>query len=543
MYAGLFLVGSEHHRCMSKKKKSSKRPSREKAEPSGSENTPEDQDAKVIDRGESKLVIKGADATGGKTSPPRELEVEPRIILPAKDTAAEPQVNEVVESEVVRLQTQSEPGQDRVKLEKGKFEKLEQPDKAAQEEEKWGAEIKMGWWIAISGLSVAALLMAGLIIKYSYDGDSKEAVSVPLAPGFPMDDPFEGSPQKWLQENTVLARKQAVEILSKYVSAQNDQQRSKLVRDSNSYLEHVKSWQAGFNPRPVDDEHCAWSVADIGDTGYLMLKGRDAEFMPMRVYFVRTGETLKLDWHATVGWSAVSMKTIKEDLKKHQAEIEQINLDYRLAVQKAKQEEKDYDKKLVAYQRKLREQTQQGARSEYVVQSGDTLEKIAERHQIGMDVLTGENKLEGKAVSAGQVLKIPADPGAVPDAGTLVSPQMPQAVSKIKKPGLPAELYTEPITLRCLLSRRNEFYAGPYNDREHSAFMLRSPDRLTYLWGYVKRDSALDQELRRLLDHGRFVVGLKKDYPVTVRTKKALKDALPSQLELLELAHPGWVAP
>ena len=108
---------------------------------------------------------------------------------------------------------------------------------------------------------------------------------------------------------------------------------------------------------------------------------------------------------------------------------------------------------------------------------------------------------------------------------------------------LPTGLYSDPVTLRCLLTRRNEFYAGPYNAEDHSAFMLRSADRLTHLWGYVERDSKLDHDLRRLLDHGRFVIELKKNLPVTVKVKRAKKDALPSQLELMELVHPNWVSP
>ncbi|MBK1829557.1 hypothetical protein JIN77_02370 [Verrucomicrobiaceae bacterium R5-34] len=99
------------------------------------------------------------------------------------------------------------------------------------------------------------------------------------------------------------------------------------------------------------------------------------------------------------------------------------------------------------------------------------------------------------------------------------------------------------ILIRCLIQRRNEFYAGPYNDEEHSAFMLASPDLGQSFWGYVDRDSALDLELRRLLDHGSFVVSLKKNVRVTLRVRSGQKDALPSQLEVVELVFPDWVAP
>ncbi len=97
--------------------------------------------------------------------------------------------------------------------------------------------------------------------------------------------------------------------------------------------------------------------------------------------------------------------------------------------------------------------------------------------------------------------------------------------------------------MRCKDRRRDEFYAGPYNDKDHAAFMLIAADSAYYMWAYTPRDSALDLELRRLLDHGRFVVDLKKDLRVTVRVRRSQKDALPSQLELMELIHPEWVTP
>lgn len=105
------------------------------------------------------------------------------------------------------------------------------------------------------------------------------------------------------------------------------------------------------------------------------------------------------------------------------------------------------------------------------------------------------------------------------------------------------ELFTKPLLVRCLISRRDEFYTGPYNDREHSVFMLLSPDKSKHLWAYTDRDSALDIELRRFLDHGRFVMALKKNRHVTLRIQRNQKEALPSQVELVEIVHPEWVTP
>lgn len=101
----------------------------------------------------------------------------------------------------------------------------------------------------------------------------------------------------------------------------------------------------------------------------------------------------------------------------------------------------------------------------------------------------------------------------------------------------------EPVLLRCMLSRRNGFYAGPYNDEDYSVFMLLSPDKTQNIWGYTQRNSPLDIELRKMLDHGLFVIELKKDLRVTVRITHGVSDALPSQFELVELVHSEWVHP
>jgi len=114
-----------------------------------------------------------------------------------------------------------------------------------------------------------------------------------------------------------------------------------------------------------------------------------------------------------------------------------------------------------------------------------------------------------------------------------------QSIANIKK----ASVSSESVLVRCLLRRRNEFYVGPYNDKEHAAYMILSSDKEDYLWAYVNRGSELDEALRRLLDHGSFVVDLKKDIRVTLRVRAGKKDALPSQLELIELVHPEWVRP
>lgn len=108
---------------------------------------------------------------------------------------------------------------------------------------------------------------------------------------------------------------------------------------------------------------------------------------------------------------------------------------------------------------------------------------------------------------------------------------------------LPDEIYTASMAVRCMLRKKEEFYAGPYNDREYSGYMLLSADKMHYMWGYVAKDSALDSKLKAILDHGSFVVRLKKDERVILRVRLSKKDALASQLEIVELTNSEWVNP
>lgn len=104
-------------------------------------------------------------------------------------------------------------------------------------------------------------------------------------------------------------------------------------------------------------------------------------------------------------------------------------------------------------------------------------------------------------------------------------------------------LYQEPVLVRCYLGRKQEHYSGSYNDQEHAVYMLKSPDYKTSFWAYVKRDSELNTKLKKMLGHGRYVMRLKADIPVTLRVARSKHDALPSQLDIVELVFKDWVAP
>lgn len=399
-----------------------------------------EQESTVISKGKASLIISGAEEVRSEASKPKSIEAEPRVIVPVdRDSNAElvESDSDQAEEEIQRLEAQKISSKDRIKVEKAKFEKLEnRPDDAELQEQGWGGEVSTGWWVIIAGVSAAALILGGLIIKGMYDGDKVETVTA-TAPLGPVEvDPHEGSPEKWFHERAGKIGFSASDVLRSYSLADTDVARSQWVRFPEIFKVKSKEREVFLKPRIDQIEEQSWSIDHIEETAFLTLDCKDSEFMPFRAYFVREGEQLKLDWQATTAWSEVGLEEIKKDVKKHLA-----------------------------------------------------------RTDVSQD------------------------------------------------PSHSDAIYNDPVLVRCLIRRKDEFYAGPYNDKEHSAYMVIAADNINYMWAYTERDSALDLELRELLNHGRFVVDLKKDIRVTIRVMRDKKDALPSQLKLVELLHREWVTP
>ena len=388
---------------------------------------------KVIDRGGSKLVIKGGGISNQDEGTGREILVEPRVVETSRSENLEVLEEEEL-VEVVQLKDVKDPGKNRLRPEQAEFVQLEKPpDKTEEEEGKWehSKGVGLSWGMLFAGMMVVVLLVGILTFKYFYELDESEQQITKVAPPVGDEDLFKSASKQWFHKNRIVNRNRAIALLEKYVSAKNNEERSLLVRDPESYLEHIDKWPVEFRPRAVDDDFCVWAIRDIEEDVYLKLMGRDVDFMPMRAYFVRDGDNdaLKLDWHASVGWSKVSMREMKNRL------------------------------------------------------------------------LRGASLAEG-----------------ISDKDSIV--------------------------LRCFLTKKQEFYVTPYDENEHSSYMLISADRETYFWAYTKRASQLDESLRQLLDHGRFVVDLKKNFPVTVRVKKPSSgSALPIQLDLVDLVHSEWLTP
>ncbi|MCP5535622.1 MAG: LysM peptidoglycan-binding domain-containing protein [Akkermansiaceae bacterium] len=502
-----------------------------------------EKESKIISKGKASLIISGVEEARSEAEKPQPLVVEPRVTVARVDSRdpVDEETDEATEAgeQVQRLENSVNPGKERIKVDQAKFEKLEQrPDEAEIQEEQWGSGISPGWWVALAGGGAAVLLLGGLALESWFDGDEVQTVVEPPA-YVPEPDPHEGSPEQWFHQRAGRINVDARAVLSAFMAAKDDEARSKYVRFPERYLQRPDSQAGQINPRLEQIDTQAYDIAHTEDVAFLTLDCQDTDFMPFRAYFTRDGDRLKIDWEATVAQCDVSLKKMHSDIKEQQLRIEEIKRKHRLA-------QADYAAAVRQRSRAIEARRLQDIRKKeattpklHVVAKGETIEHIARKYQVSVKELMTVNQLATDLLQISQTLKIPGL-SAPPAEEDIVVPPEPKPVAAAV---LPAELYTEPMLVRCMVRRRDEFYAGPYNDKLHSAFMIISADRVQSMWAYTKRDSPLDLELRRLLDHGRFVVDLKKDLRVTLRVRRAQKDALPSQLELVELIHPEWVTP
>ncbi len=496
---------------------------------------------KVISKGKASLVISGAEDVPKEAPLPKQLVPEPRLVSPEKPAQPEKHLHEKEpEPEFIsRLESKVNPGKERIKVDKAKFEKLQQrPDEAEVREEEWGKAISPGWWVALGGLAAIVLLLAALAIESLIDGDEAEVVQ-PAAYAEPEPDPYEGSPEKWFRDRAGRIAEQARVVMDGYVHAQTTSERSQYVRFPETYRQRVKDWHVPVSPRYQNTSEYKINVRHTGDTAFLAVDCRGEDFLPFRGYFVHEGDSLKLDWEATVAWSEVSLAKMKSGIREHQRAVHELEQKHRRATEAYREATARRAKALEALEEQRLRREKAAEPKIHIVSRGENMDVIARRYGITLAELMEANKMTSDLLQIGQSLTIPNPGGAVSEPDVVVPP----APAEVPPLVLPAPLYSEPLLVRCMISRKDEFYAGPYNDEDYSAYMLTAPNGVGYMWAYTDRDSELDLELRRMLDHGRFVVDLKKNLRVTVRVVREKKDALPSQLKFVELVHPEWVTP
>ena len=303
----------------------------------------------------------------------------------------------------------------------GKISKQSRVKKAHNSEDTWTKDSEVSFnlvkWLLMAGGGFLAIIVLSLVIFLKPTKAEQEELSNTRV-GNVFDKELKEDVETWFYSGSSNAHAKAIELLSNFKTAKDDTSRSKMVRNPDSYLALAKSTTININPLINSKDSQKWFIGQTGGTGYLRLICNDESHMPFRAYFVRDGESLKLDVDATLALSEIS----------------------------------------------------------------------------------------------------PSD-------------------------GLVALEDSEEKVFRCLISRKSEFYSGSYNDEDHAFYLLRFADESHTMWGYVEAGSELDLQLKGVLDHGSYIMPLKKNVRVTLKVARRSEDSLPKQIDIVALLHKEWITP
>ncbi|MGJ8678389.1 MAG: hypothetical protein ACSHX0_12800 [Akkermansiaceae bacterium] len=188
-------------------------------------------------------------------------------------------------------------------------------DPSTIEENKWGGETTGNLslkWLWRGALLTLVMIILGLVfhslkMKSDEQGAVKSNTNQKALPE--VEDP-----EKWFHDNLGVSRKKGVEILDSFLSLEDSEAQSLLVRDKTFFKNHrSESWTIN-KPRVNSNNFQLWSVGHNEQTAFLKLSCRDQLGMPFSAYFTRSGETIQLDWASSVRWSEVSLEP--DELKK-----------------------------------------------------------------------------------------------------------------------------------------------------------------------------------------------------------------------------------
>lgn len=129
--------------------------------------------------------------------------------------------------------------------------------------------------------------------------------------------------------------------------------------------------------------------------------------------------------------------------------------------------------------------------------------------------------------------------------------------SEIALEELPTASSVQNILIRCALVKEPHFDFDPDRLRKSvpptivvvhpeplSWYLLRGSDPTANIWGWVPKNSKLDQELRKLFDFGRIVLERKEEVRVVLKVSKSPLDGTKeNEFRIDELLTEDWVLP
>lgn len=101
----------------------------------------------------------------------------------------------------------------------------------------------------------------------------------------------------------------------------------------------------------------------------------------------------------------------------------------------------------------------------------------------------------------------------------------------------------ETFEVRGLLERQ-EMYSIQYPESKYVSYMISTPDRESFVWGYAERGTKMEQTIHEVLDQGRFLLQEKPSDRIFVRLRRMpAEGGLSNQFLMEELHHREWLTP
>jgi len=289
------------------------------------------EDEKNHEENISKLEVSKQDQlsnTSEQCDAVQKLTVEPRRIRPEPRkkgfSKCQPkEIDEELESQEEEvwggdLNRKKPAGKNRLKPDKVVFEKLEErPSEDEVQENQWGAssgESSEGGsfrFFLIGGVLVFVLLVGLVGMRLLSGGELEKAEVMRGSSEGASSQAVEENPEKWIRDHFGEMNTESLHILKEYTAAKDKLSRSQWVRNPERYLKLVDDWPVKVSIRMSGDDLYKWDVGHTNGKAYLILIGKDRDYMPLRVYFTREGGDLKLDWEATTAWSEVSLEALR----------------------------------------------------------------------------------------------------------------------------------------------------------------------------------------------------------------------------------------
>lgn len=163
-------------------------------------------------------------------------------------------------------------------------------------------------WLMIAGTSVGGVIVAAMATQElmlapkpkppaSHLEVVEESKVVEIL-GFELDGPSEAT---------------ARSLLAAYAKATTPEEVAPLIRDAARLTPRLsQDWQPWHAPADwLPARSAEWQISADGGKPHGRLSGRRPDFTPYRVYFVREGEALRVDWEASEGLSSVAFATLE----------------------------------------------------------------------------------------------------------------------------------------------------------------------------------------------------------------------------------------